>query len=230
MSGNLTPGVLSIALTGGIGSGKSAVADIFCQLGKDQGLKLIDSDQIARHLLQGSVYHSPSQALLKVKELFGDELFENDTGELNRTMLRKQVFNSPEHKKQLEALLHPLVYRSIFEQLEAYRKLDNVHIVITAIPLFFETAYQTERSQYFDRILVVDIPEDLQLQRSITRDHCSKELIQQIIASQIDRNTRLKRADDIIDNSGTLQQLKSRVKELFQFYQKLAGRQKVIKQ
>ncbi len=225
MSGTLNPGVLSIALTGGIGSGKSAVADIFYQLGKDQGLELIDSDQIARHLLQGSIYHSPSQALLKVKELFGDELFEPDTGELNRAILRKKVFNSPVHKKQLEALLHPLVYQSIFEQLESYRKQDNIHIVITAIPLFFETAYQTERSQYFDRILVVDIPEDMQLQRSIKRDHCSKKLIQQIIDSQIDRNTRLKQADDIIDNSGTPQQLKSRVNELLQFYQKLAGRQ-----
>ena len=225
MSGSLSPGVLSIALTGGIGSGKSAVADIFYQLGKDQGLKLIDSDQIARQLLQGSIYHSPSQALLKVKELFGDELFEPDTGELNRAILRKKVFNSPENKKQLEALLHPLVYQSIFEQLETYRKQNNIHIVITSIPLFFETAYQTERSQYFDRILVVDIPEDIQLQRSIKRDHCSKELIQQIIDSQIDRNTRLKRADDIIDNSGTLQQLKSKVNELYKFYQKLAGRQ-----
>ncbi len=225
MSGSLSLGILSIALTGGIGSGKTAVADIFYQLGKDQGLELIDSDQIARHLLQGSIYHSPSQALLKVKELFGDELFEPDTGELNRAILRKKVFNSPEQKKQLEALLHPLVYQSIIEQLETYRKQDNIHIVITAIPLFFETAYQTERSQYFDRILVVDIPEDIQLQRSIKRDHCSKELIQQIIDSQIDRNIRLKRADDIIDNSGTPQQLKSRVNELFQFYQKLAGRQ-----
>ncbi|HFB66080.1 MAG TPA: dephospho-CoA kinase [Aeromonadales bacterium] len=225
MSGSLSPGVLSIALTGGIGSGKTAVADIFYQLGKDQGLKLIDSDQIARHLLQGSIYHSPSQALLKVKELFGDELFEPDTGELNRAILRKKLFNSPENKTQLEALLHPLVYQSIFEQLETYRKQNNIHIVITSIPLFFETAYQTERSQYFDRILVVDIPEDIQLQRSIKRDHCSKELIQQIIDSQIDRNTRLKRADDIIDNSGTLQQLKSRVNELYKFYQKLAGRQ-----
>ncbi len=225
MSGSLSPGILSIVLTGGIGSGKSAVADIFYQLGKDQGLELIDSDQIARHLLQGSLYHSPSQALLKVKELFGDKLFEPDTGELNRAILRQKVFNSPEQKKQLEALLHPLVYQSIFEQLETYRKQDNIHIVITAIPLFFETAYQTERSQYFDRILVVDIPEDIQLQRSTKRDHCSKKLIQQIIDSQIDRNTRLKQADDIIDNSGTPQQLKSRVNELFQFYQKLAGRQ-----
>lgn len=215
--------MLSIALTGGIGSGKSAVADIFNQLGKDQGLKLIDSDQIARSLLEGSINHSPSPALLKIKELFGNELFEPDSGKLNRAVMREKVFGSPEYKQQLEALLHPLVYESIFKQLETYRKQNNIHIVITAIPLFFETAYQTERAQYFDRILVVDIPEQMQIERSINRDHCSRELIQQIMDNQVDRNTRLKLADDIIDNSGTLQQLKPRVIELYQFYQKLAG-------
>ncbi len=215
--------MLSIALTGGIGSGKSAVSDIFNQLGKDQGLKLIDSDQIARSLLEGSINHSPSPALLKIKELFGNELFEPDSGKLNRAVMREKVFGSPEYKQQLEALLHPLVYESIFKQLETYRKQNNIHIVITAIPLFFETAYQTERAQYFDRILVVDIPEQMQIERSINRDHCSRELIQQIMDNQVDRNTRLKLADDIIDNSGTLQQLKPRVIELYQFYQKLAG-------
>ncbi len=216
--------MLSIVLTGGIGSGKTAVADLFYQLGKDKGLRIIDADQIARALLQGSLYHSPSKALLKVRELFGAALFNSDTGELERFKLREQVFASQEKKQQLESLLHPLVYQAIFEQLNSYRLQNNIHIVISAIPLFFETAVQNERSQHFDRILVVDIPEQLQIERSIKRDQCSRELIEQIMDNQVKRDIRLQQADDIIDNSGSLQQLKSRVAELYQFYQQLAIR------
>lgn len=216
--------MLKVVLTGGIGSGKTAVTNIFRQLGKEQSLKLIDSDQIARALLQGSLNNSPSKALLKVQELFGSELF-NSSGELNRAKLRELIFSSPDKKQQLETLLHPLVYQNIAEKLAEFRQQGNIHIVITDIPLFFETAFKapfkTKNSHLFDRILVVDIPENLQIARSMQRDHCSRALIQKIIASQVDRHIRLSQADDIIDNSGTLQQLHEQVEKLYLFYQTL---------
>ncbi len=207
--------MLSIALTGGIGSGKTAVSDIFYQLGKEQGLKLLDADQIARSLLQGSLNNSPSQALIQVRDLFGPDIFHS--GVLDRAQLRALVFNSPKQKKKLENILHPLVYQTIFQQLDSYRQQPDIKMVISAIPLLFETISVTGLQQ-FDRILVVDVPEAIQIQRSIDRDKSSRELIQQIINSQTDRTSRLDQADDIIDNSGDLEYLKSQVKKLYHFY------------
>ncbi len=211
--------MLSVALTGGIGSGKTAVGDIFYQLGKDKGLKLLDADQIARSLLQGSLNDSPSQSLIQVRDLFGADIFHS--GKLDRTRLRALIFNSPKQKKQLESILHPQVYRTILQQLNRYRQQPDIKIIITAIPLFFETISETGQLQ-FDRILVVDVPESIQIQRSMHRDQSTRGLIQQIINSQTDRNTRLTRADDIIDNSGDTKYLKSQVKKLYNFYRTLS--------
>lgn len=210
--------MLTVALTGGIGSGKTAVTEIFRQLGQGKGLEIIDSDTIARQLLAGSLDESPSEALLAVYNLFGPDLFDNTERQgrqLNRLKLRELVFSSNTKKKQLEDLMHPLIYQEIFSQLAAFRHNNQlINIVIIAIPLLFETASE----KHFDRILVIDVPEKLQIERSMQRDQCSQALIEQIIASQVSRQTRLSHADDVINNSGTLSELHEQVKKLYQFY------------
>jgi len=215
--------MLTVALTGGIGSGKTAVTDIFCQLGHGQGLEIIDSDAIARQLLSGSLEESPSEALLAVYKLFGSELFEatEENGrQLNRSKLRAQIFSSESKKKQLEELLHPLVYQEIFAQINAFRQSRQlIKIVIIAIPLLFETGSEKR----FNRVLVIDVAEKLQIERSIQRDQCSAELIKQIIDAQVSRQTRLDHADDVIHNDGTLDELHKQVKKMYQFYCSLAN-------
>lgn len=213
--------MLTIALTGGIGSGKTAVTDLFQSFSRQQdsalkcSLEIIDADTITRNLLAGSLQnplqnkpHQPS-ALHEVYHLFGSELFDSE-GFLDRNKLRLLIFSAKKKKQQLESLLHPLVYSEIFSQLSS----SNPDIAIIAIPLLFETKAEKK----FDRILVIDIPTRLQIERSTHRDNCSSELIKKIISSQVDRQTRLNQADDIIDNSGSFLELESKVKALFQYY------------
>lgn len=209
--------MLTIALTGGIGSGKTAVTDLFQEIASQskvpECLKIIDADTIARELLSGSLKNSPSDALEAVYALFGAELFNSD-GQLERAQLRSLIFSSKSKKHQLEALLHPLVYKEIDSKIKVLAQQATNTIVIIAIPLLFET-----KTEYkFDRILVVDLPVELQIARSTQRDNCSASLIKQIINSQVDRQIRLNHADDIIDNSGTLRELQSKVAALFQHY------------
>ena len=209
--------MLTIALTGGIGSGKTAVTDLFQEIASQskvpECLKIIDADTIARELLSGSLKDSPSDALEAVYALFGAELFNSD-GQLERAQLRSLIFSSKSKKQQLEALLHPLVYKEIDSKIKVLAQQATNTIVIIAIPLLFET-----KTEYkFDRILVVDLPVELQIARSTQRDNCSASLIKQIINSQVGRQIRLSHADDIIDNSGTLKELQSIVAALFQYY------------
>ncbi len=223
--------MLTVALTGGIGSGKTAVCNIFHQAGLEAGLEIIDADVIARNLLAGSLTGSHSQALKKVYNLFGSDVFNSsgqEEGQLDRKKLRTLVFSSKTKKKQLEELLHPLVYEEIFSQIKNFsrkevfeqqsgRENQPINIVIIAIPLLFETHAENK----FDRVLVIDVPVELQIERSMQRDQCSRELIEQIINSQVDRQTRLNHADDVIDNSGTLTELREQVKNLLNFYRSL---------
>ena len=214
--------MLTVALTGGIGSGKTAVTEIFRQLGHGQGLEIIDSDSIARNLLAGNLEQSPSEALLAVYDLFGSELFDNTgpgTRQLNRGKLRERVFSSKTKKKLLEELLHPLVYQEIFSRIAEFRRAKQlINIVIIAVPLLFET----HSEKRFDRVLVIDVPEKLQIKRSMQRDQCSRELIEQIVNSQVSRQTRLSKADDVINNAGTLSELQEQANKMYQFYCSLA--------
>lgn len=229
--------MLTVALTGGIGSGKTAVTEIFHQLGSkpdyQDSVKIIDADIIARNLLAGSLYTSPSEALKKVYKLFGSDLFniiteqgdDQGDGQLDRAKLRALIFSSETRKKQLEAILHPLVYDEIFTQINTIKKENPgknkqaTRIVIVAIPLLFETRSEDR----FDRVLVIDVPVELQIRRSMQRDNCSRELVEQIINSQVDRQTRLSQANDVIDNSTTPAELKKQVEKLFQYYQELSS-------
>ncbi|MCW8930050.1 MAG: dephospho-CoA kinase [Gammaproteobacteria bacterium] len=219
--------MLTIALTGGIGSGKTVVTNLFQELASqsrvDCELTIIDADVIARNLLAGSLKEPYSSiALQEVKNLFGSDLFNSD-GFLDRTQLRSLIFSSEEKKQQLEALLHPLVYDEIFTQ------ITEIHsgIIIVSIPLFFETnaptKVQTDNNvkSKFDRILVVDVPVKLQIERTQKRDNCQPDLVKKIIHSQVDRKVRLKYADDIIENIGNTLDLQLKVQSLLNMYYSL---------
>ncbi len=196
--------MLKIGLTGGIGSGKSTVCALFQEL----GVNIIDADNIAKALV------SPGMpALTQIIDQFGKEFLQAD-GALDRNKLRKLIFSDKEKKQQLENILHPLVYKQI--GIEIQRSTSPYCIV--AVPLLFET----QKSPLFDRILVVDCSIDEQLQRVENRDKLNRGQILSIIDSQIPREQRLKRADDIIENSANITQLAEQIKRLHNSYLLLA--------
>lgn len=197
--------MLRIGLTGGIGCGKSTV----CQLFTEHGAPIIDADVIARQLVE------PGQvALQKLTANFGDAILNTD-GTLNRTELRQLAFSDQKHKQQLDAIMHPLIYAEI----EAQTARLHTPYCIMAIPLLLET----QQKPVVDRILVVDCPSALQLQRVLGRDNISIQQAEAIIATQVDRQQRLSAANDVIDNSSTLDHLAEQVKNLHNSYLFLAS-------
>jgi dephospho-CoA kinase len=198
--------MLSIALTGGIGSGKTTVTELFSQL----GIPVIDADTISRELLSGSIHYRPNQALLQVKDLFGTHFFNSD-GRLKRAELRQAVFSSINNKQQLEAILHPLVYQEIYHLIDKI-KIQSPPYIIISIPLLLETKQQHR----FDKVLVIDSNAEQQLARALRRDNSKVEVIQAIIDSQVNRETRLKAADYILNNSGSIDGLQNQVAHIHQ--------------
>ncbi len=188
-----------IALSGGIGSGKSTVAQYFAEL----GVPIIDTDQLSHACQQ------PNQAgyLAIVKHFGPSVLLEN--GEINRAQLREQVFNHPDKRRTLEQLLHPLILDQMEKNLA---KLANTSIpyAIVVIPLLVEKQLMSR----FDRVIIVDTSESQQKQRVLTRPGMNLTLLEQIMASQASRHERLAVATDIIHNDGDLSSLKRAVIDL----------------
>jgi dephospho-CoA kinase len=193
-----------VGLTGGIGSGKSTVAAMFTAL----GIHSIDADTISRRLVAAG-----SPALRQIASHFGEDILLQD-GNLDRRKLRHAVFNDPDERQWLERLLHPLVRREITGFLQA----GSDRWVLLVAPLLLEN----KLDRLCHRVLVVDCPEDLQLSRTIARDTTIEEDVRQIIASQMDRQARLARADDVITNDGSLEALESDVLKLKQHYDREA--------
>lgn len=196
--------MLIVGLTGGIGCGKSAAAEIFTRL----GAAVIDTDQIAHQL---TALGQP--ALTAIRGQFGADYFLSD-GNLDRARLRKLIFSDAAAKKQLEALLHPLI------QEEVRGRLITVQspYTIVAVPLLLETGAYHELVQ---RILVVDCSEEQQVERVMARSRLSEEEVRAIMASQISRSERLRLADDIIDNHGDRSALQQQVERLHRRYLQL---------
>lgn len=196
--------MFTIGLTGGIGSGKSEVSKRFENL----GITVIDTDIVAREVVE------PGQsALKKIEAHFGPNILEA-TGELSRARLRKIIFSNPEEKCWLEELLHPIILKNSQNQLE---QAPSDYAILVS-PLLIES----RQSKGVDRILVVDVSKEIQIQRTTARDKNTEPQVQAIIDSQLDREERLNHADDIIINDGDLNKLDEQIKELHQLYCKLA--------
>lgn len=192
---------LVVGLTGGIGSGKSAAADEFARL----GAVVVDTDVIARELTQ-----SGGKATPLIADTFGKEFIAPD-GDMDRAKMREHVFSDPAARKTLEGLLHPLIRD------EANRRIAAAQgpYVIYVVPLLVESGEQRRR---VDRVLVVDCPESVQIERVRRRSGLSEAQVKSIIAAQASRSERLAAADDIIDNSGTLETMRAQVRELHESY------------
>jgi len=191
---------LKIGLTGGIGSGKSAACKIFSEL----GVPVIDADDIAHSLVKPEM-----PAFKEITKMFGNEVISTD-GTLDRKIIRDKVFANETDRKRLEGILHPAVYEEIAVQV----KNINSKYCIISIPLLLET----DASKTVDRILVIDVPRELQLDRAANRDKTNKSDIDAIIDSQISRKDRLSAADDIVDNKGNINDLRKRICDLHEFY------------
>jgi dephospho-CoA kinase len=193
-------GGFRIGLTGGIASGKSTVANLFAAL----GVPIVDTDVLAREVV------APGTPLLRqITDHFGMQVQSGD-GFLDRQELRKRIFEDPEQRKWLEALLHP----AIRELTDARCKTATGPYVIVAIPLLVETGGEAR----FDRILVVDCEPELQLARLTARDGSTREEAGRMLAAQAPRAARLAVADDVIHNDGDLAQLRDQVEKLhFQY-------------
>jgi dephospho-CoA kinase len=197
--------MLIIGLTGGIGSGKSTVADYFAQ----HGIPVIDADQLARELV---VPGSP--ALNEIIDLFGPNILLPD-GSLDRHQLRQRVFADPAQKRRLEAILHPRVYTELGYRTQALR----TPYCIWVVPLLLETG----GTALVDRVLVVDAPESLQRQRVLRRAGMDETTLEAILSSQVNRAERLSAADDVVVNNSDLSQLQQQVTALHHRYLALAG-------
>ena len=198
--------MLVIGLTGGIGSGKSTVAELFAKLGVD----IIDTDAIAHQLTA-----TGELALTTIANLFGQGMLATD-GSLNRVKLRHLVFADTSAKKQLEDLLHPLIREQVVQKL-AQTTIAPYRMVV--VPLLFETgAYQ----HIVQRSLVVDCPEALQIQRALTRKTINEAEIRAVIAAQCTREQRLAAADDVLANDGDYEILIDKVENLHKKYLALA--------
>jgi len=196
--------MLVVGLTGGIGSGKTTVANGFSAL----GVPVIDTDQLARELVE------PGQpALDEIITVFGKDCIAPD-GQLKRARIRQQIYSDAALKSQLEDILHPKIRQRIKTLLADLREA----YCIVVIPLLLET-HQTD---LVDRILVVDTPEKEQLTRVAARDSLSDNTIMDIMQSQANRNTRLQAADDIIVNDRDLESLTERILELHTYYMEIA--------
>ena len=192
-----------VGLTGGIGSGKSAAANFFVELGVD----LIDADDLAKNVLNKN-----SKGYELFINEFGEQYLDNDKN-IDRDLLRKTIFNDSNKKNKLENIIHPQVRSGI----EEFIKTSKSDYCIVVVPLI----YETRSSSYYDRILVIDCDEEIQINRSAIRDNTENKEIKKIISKQASREERLSIADDVILNNKTLDSLEEEVIKLHKKYIKM---------
>ncbi|MBT6579659.1 MAG: dephospho-CoA kinase [Cellvibrionales bacterium] len=202
-----------VGLTGGIGSGKSAAATIFAKL----GVTVVNADSVARDIVDPE-----SEALKAIANRFGQTIL-LDNGHLDRAALRKKIFSDAESsntaKQWLEDLTHPLIRQRIIEQLNKQKIESEADYRILESPLLMET----DQHKLVDRLLLIDIPKSLQIERTMARDHNSKEQVDAIIAAQMSREDKKLLANDQIENTGTLADLEQQILTLHAQYQQLAN-------
>ena len=196
--------MFTVGLTGGIGSGKTTIARFFL----DHNIEVINADQVARKVVEPG-----TAALLRIKKRFGSEILINEET-LNRPLLREKIFKDSNQRIWLESLLHPLIEEKITQLIESAVS----QYVILESPLLLET----KQHKLVNRILVVDVSPEIQLERAISRDGGSEATIKAIMSSQISRNDRISLADDIINNEQNFQSVQSRLIKFHQNYLNLA--------
>ncbi|MGH8250266.1 MAG: dephospho-CoA kinase [Steroidobacteraceae bacterium] len=198
--------MLRIGLTGGIASGKSTVAELFA----GRGATVIDTDRIAREVVEPGM-----PALAALARALGDDILDRD-GRLDRGRLRKRLFADDEARRTVEGILHPEILSELSRQSATAAGPYQVFV----IPLLVEG----ERQDLVDRVLVVDCPEELQLERLMRRDGESREEALRMLRAQVSRAERLAAADDIVVNDGPPGELLGRVVELDRRYRELAAK------
>ena len=189
-----------IGLTGGIGSGKSAAAALF----KDIGVDLIDADDLARDSLSIN-----SEGYKLFIDEFGDKYLDENKN-INRELIRKLIFNDSDAKSKLESIIHPIVRSGI----ETFIKNKKSDYCIIVVPLIFET----NSSKIYDRVLVIDCDVDVQISRTSKRDNQTKSDIENIVNKQATREQRLSIADEVIVNNGSLDLLRNEVLKIHKKY------------
>jgi dephospho-CoA kinase len=201
----MSPPPFRVALTGGIASGKSTVAELFAA----QGVPVIDTDVIARQVVE------PGQpALADVVGEFGPEVLDT-SGRIDRRRMRERIFGDPEARRRLEAILHPAIRAEMARQSLAAKGPYQVLV----IPLLTEGGNR----DHVDRVLLVDVPEELQVQRLMMRDGVSREQARASLNAQATRAERLALADDVVRNTGRVDDLRQAVADLDAKYRRLAA-------
>lgn len=194
--------MIIVGLTGGIGSGKSEAARMFAEL----GIPVVDTDQIAHALT------APGQSVLQeIATALGDDTL-NPDGSLNRVLLRQRAFTDPDVRRRLESILHPRIRERALQLLDQH---TDAPYQILVVPLLFET---NGYDGLINRSLVIDCDETHQIQRAMTRSQLSEQEVRAIMAAQLPREQRLARADDVIENNGTLENLNAQVVDKHEKY------------
>ena len=196
-----------IGMTGGIGSGKSEALKIFESL----NIKVIDLDNIAKEITDTS-----HQAIQEIKLVFGDAIFDKDN-RLDRKKLREIIFSEKDQKINLEKILHPKILEEVMKRLNV---LSNESYVVIDIPLLFETNQYTS---LISRSLVIDSKVNDQIERVKKRDGIDISVIQSIIDQQINRSSRIEKADDVVINDGSIENLEESIKSLHKKYLNLVA-------
>ena len=197
-----------VAITGGIGSGKTTVANQFAAL----GVEVVDADLIAREVVEPG-----TPALTAIASHFGPGILD-EQGRLDRRALREWIFSDPAAKSWLNALLHPIIRSEMLRQCAA----ANSPYCLLVVPLLVENRL----TELADRVLVIDVDEATQIERTCRRDGVNREQAQAILASQASRSERLAMADDVLDNqSGTTETIRARILALHETYLAFASQQ-----
>lgn len=197
--------MFTVALTGGVASGKSTVERLFAS----RGIEIVDADHVAREVVAAG-----TAGLADIVEIFGTDVLSAD-GSLDRRAMRERVFADERARRQLEAIIHPRV-REVLRQ-----RASEVHSAygMLVIPLLVESGDYA----WVNRVLVVDVPREVQRERLLKRDGISRELAEAMLDAQASREQRLAVADDVIDNSADLESLDPAVERLHRRYVQLAG-------
>ncbi|MGL5231774.1 MAG: dephospho-CoA kinase [Fusobacteriaceae bacterium] len=183
-----------LGLTGGIACGKTTISNMF----KKIGIEVVDADVVAREVLE------LPEVLKEIRETYGDIIFEND--KLDRKKMRDIIFNNKDNIKKLNSIVHPKVIK-VFQDEYNKKKLKE-DVIVFDIPLLFEVGLE----KFCDKILVVYVKEEVQIERIMRRDGSSRELAKKIIDAQMNLGEKIKLADYIIENSGTIDELEKKIK------------------